>query len=495
MPQTRVLILIRLSHLTDETTSPQRQLDVCNRYASDRDWVVVGVAEDLDVSASTTSPFDRPSLRPWLDRHHEYDVILFWRVDRLVRRVTHLARMIEWSDEHDVNLVSATEAHFDLSTSLGQIIALMVGMFAQMEADATSQRTSETYAHNIRLGKYRGGHPPFGYKPEKVGEEWRLVEDEVMAPLARDLAERIIGGARPSTLCAELNDAGHISPQDHFRVQQGKEPLGMKWRSGNLRRSISAPTILGQVVIRPATKKGGTKTYGPPEILRNEDGSPLVRSEPVLDRTTYDRLLKALDDMNGKRTPYKKSEALLLRVIYCGNCGRQMYYNKGRNKVYYRCSSASFETSCGNPAVENTYADQLVVETLLEEFGDTERSQRVYDPGEDHAVELADVEAELIDVAGLIGTGPFKSGPARAKLETRAEALEARRATLAEIPAREGGYRYEPTGETFSEHWSGMDNRAKNLFLRDNEVRLDWKADDWNLTFGDIERMQEAVRA
>src|SRR5205807_416566 len=111
---------------------------------------VVGVAEDLDVSASKTTPFERPKLRLWLDRPADYEVIVFWRVDRLVRRVTHLARMIEWGDEHHIDLVSATEPQFDLTTPIGRAVAFMVGVFAEMEADAISARTTQAAEHNIR---------------------------------------------------------------------------------------------------------------------------------------------------------------------------------------------------------------------------------------------------------------------------------------------------------------------------------------------------------
>lgn len=500
---TRALIVVRLSNLTDETTSPERQRAVCERFCADRGWSVVGIAEDLDVSASTTSPFDRPQLRRWLDRPHDYDVIVFWRVDRIVRRVTHLARMIEWSEQHDVNLVSATEAHFDLSTAFGQALAFFIGVFGQMEAEAISQRTSQAFAHNIRAGKYRGGHPPFGYTPQKVEGEWRYVPDPETSELARSIAARLIEGERPTSICRDLNDSGVPTPQDHFRIQQGKEPSGAKWRTGNLVRAMRSPTLLGQVVVSQATEKrdkNGKKVYGPPEVLRGDDGAPIIRSEPILDTVTFQRLQAALDAMNGTKSPYRGSRALLLRVIHCGICGRPLYLNKGRNgTLYYRCASASYEASCGNAAVREEQADELVTDALLGDFGDMQMAERIYDPGDDPASELAEIDAELADIGGLIGTGPFRSGPARDKLVARAEALDARKSELEARPYRPAGYRYAPTGVTFREHWNSLDVQARNLFLRDHHVRLDWKkpkgtkAIEFDLQFNEIRAMLEAI--
>jgi site-specific DNA recombinase len=46
----RVLIVVRLSRVTDATTSPERQLEACRELCEQRGYEVAGVAEDLDVS-------------------------------------------------------------------------------------------------------------------------------------------------------------------------------------------------------------------------------------------------------------------------------------------------------------------------------------------------------------------------------------------------------------------------------------------------------------
>ncbi|WP_234801081.1 recombinase family protein [Mycobacteroides abscessus] len=64
----------------------------------------------MDVSAGKTTPFDRPQLGDWLtNRHHEFDVLVVFRMDRIVRRLLDLADLIRWCQTHSVALVSATE--------------------------------------------------------------------------------------------------------------------------------------------------------------------------------------------------------------------------------------------------------------------------------------------------------------------------------------------------------------------------------------------------
>lgn len=77
---------VRLSVLTDETTSPERQRDACEGAAAALGIDLDGrEAVDLDVSASKTTPWDRPEFGAWLHRPDEYDAIVWWRSDRAVR--------------------------------------------------------------------------------------------------------------------------------------------------------------------------------------------------------------------------------------------------------------------------------------------------------------------------------------------------------------------------------------------------------------------------
>ncbi len=93
----RALLSIRLSVLTEETTSPVRQELDLRRFAINRSCRVVGVARDLNVSATKVPPWKRRELGDWINsRAPEFDQILFWKLDRFVRRISDLHLMIEW---------------------------------------------------------------------------------------------------------------------------------------------------------------------------------------------------------------------------------------------------------------------------------------------------------------------------------------------------------------------------------------------------------------
>lgn len=52
----RVLGRVRLSRLTDESTSAERQRELIEQWSAMNDHTVVGWAEDLDISGSVTTP-------------------------------------------------------------------------------------------------------------------------------------------------------------------------------------------------------------------------------------------------------------------------------------------------------------------------------------------------------------------------------------------------------------------------------------------------------
>src|SRR4051812_22379701 len=105
--QMRALVAIRLSNVTDNTTSPARQGKKTRGWCDNNGAKVVGEALDLDISASKVAPFKRPELGKWLAKPHEYDAIVFWRLDRAVRSMADMATLGQWAKTHGKLLVFA----------------------------------------------------------------------------------------------------------------------------------------------------------------------------------------------------------------------------------------------------------------------------------------------------------------------------------------------------------------------------------------------------
>ncbi|VBA56024.1 recombinase family protein [Mycobacterium pseudokansasii] len=478
----RALIVVRLSRVTDATTAPERQLETCRDLCTQRSYEVVGVAQDLDVSAGKTSPFDRPQLGDWLtNRLGEFDVLVVSRMDRIVRRLLDLADLIRWCQEHSVALVSASEAFLDLTAPFGDIIALLVAKVAEMELAAISERNRSAAQHNIRAGKYRGGVPPWGYLPDKSTGEWRLIPDPNQANVIREVVRRVLDDREPLRAVAhDLTERGIPTPRDVFAASRGRDLRGYGWSSGRLKASLTSPALLGYAM-------SGNEPV-------RVDGAPVVRAEPILTREEFDRVVAELSARENRKEPTKRTRALLLGVIFCG-CGQKMYSLKGgKGRQYrYRCASAQYRAGCGGPSCVASAADRLVESTIVGLLGESERLSRRWDAGDDHSAELADVDAELADLAGQLGTPAFRPGtPQRQRLNDRINLLAQRQAELSRNVVRPAGWVWEPTGEKFGDWWAAQDVQGRNVWLREAGVRLVFDG-GYQLDLGDLDTMTQQL--
>ncbi len=217
------------------------------------------------------------------NRLGEFDVLVFYRMDRIVRSLLDLADLTRWCQDHSVSIVSATEQFLDLTQPFGDILALLVAKFAEMELAAISERNASAARYNIRAGKYRGGIPPWGYLPEHTEEGWCYVQDREQVEVIREVVERVLTGEPLRSVAHSLTAREILTPKDRFAQSQGREIEGYEWHSGPLKRSLTSPTLLGQVVARePLTDAQGRfqrddkgrKKFGPEAVVRTDDGRP-----------------------------------------------------------------------------------------------------------------------------------------------------------------------------------------------------------------------------
>ncbi|AWG68183.1 recombinase family protein [Mycobacteroides abscessus] len=478
----RALVVVRLSRVTDETTSPLRQREACFELCEQRGYEVIGTAEDLDISAGKTSPFDRPQLGDWLtNRRGEFDVLVTFRMDRIVRRLLDLADLIRWCQSNSVSLVSATETFLDLDSAFGDIIALLVAKVAEMELAAISERNRSAAQHNMRQGKYRGGPPPWGYMPEKVDGDWRFVHDDEQVKVINEVVRRVLDGEPLRQVAADLTDRAVLTPRDRVNQLKGREIRGYSWHSAKIREMLTSKSLLGHAV----TANGS---------IRNDDGSPIIRATPILERDVFEQVQVELAGRENRKEPTKRSSSLLLRVLYCGVCGKPAYKLKGGKgrQDRYRCASAQYKSTCGNGMVLVADANEVLTDAVMFELGDKYRRDRVWDAGSDYAAELAEIDDTLADLTDQLGTGAFRKGTRqRERLDARIADLAERQAQLAAQATRPAGWTWVPTTELFKDWWKSQTVEQLNLWLRSMDIQMWWNHQGIQTDMLHLERMAE----
>lgn len=488
---------------------------MCEKLCAERGYQVVGTAEDPDVSAGSTSPFERPSLGRWLREPEQFDVLVFYRVDRLVRSMNHLWQMISWGETHGVDLVSATEADIDTASAQGKLMVTMTATFAEMELEAIRERTRSSYHHLADQGLYTGGIPPFGYEPfqEPHTGDWRLRVEPESAQILQGICKRYLDGESLQSIVNQLNSDKVLTAKDRHDIARGREPKGAEWTTKTLKRMMQSPAILGYAVHGERLtdnkgnprKKNGRILYGDLQIRRKPDGTPIRRAEGIISEQEYERLQAELARRTKTRaSANNKSESLLLRVLYCAECGKPMYKYRGTGyrKDRYRCGSAQYRTahSCINGAVLVTAIDEFVESEILRIFGESQKLERIWDPGEDNAQELDDVNRSLADIVDLLTSPAYRAGtPQRQKLDQRIQELSERQQALSGQVTRSAEWVWKPTGEIFAIWWSKLTMKQKNDYLRDMGVSAVVRAEkrselfDLELTLGDLDRMAQQL--
>jgi site-specific DNA recombinase len=398
--------------------------------------------------------------------------------------------LVNWAEDNGKLVVSATEAHFDMTSPFSAVLIALIGTVAEMELEAISERNASSHRYRVQQGHYRGSTPPWGYKPIQDEQgTWRLVHDGEQTKVIHEVVARILEREPLQQIARDLTARGVPTVKDRMAQLQGKPLKGTAWNVTPLRRSLVSDAMLGY-----ATKADGS-------AVRGDDGAPILRSEPILDRQTLGQLRTELDSRKRLGQPTKRSASLLLRVVHCGKCDQPAYqFNGGSHSKTprYRCRSVSSTAtgSCGNSTLRMDYADSAVERILLALLGDSERLERVWDSGSDHSAELADITAELVDVTSLIGSPAYRSGtPQRNALDARIAALAARQGALSAEEVKPSGWTWKPTGELFSVWWDRQDITERNTWLRSMGVQLRWTGKNLALEFGEIFKMAAELDA
>jgi site-specific DNA recombinase len=437
------------------TTSPPRQREQIEAKAAQRGSEIVGWAEDLDVSASKIHPMKRPQLKRWFDRPGEYDEVIFWRLDRFVRRTfPDFADMVSWSAEHSVSLVSATE-DLDLSGPLPRLMATMFSTVAEMESLNTSVRVSETHEYLRRMKRWGGGRPPYGYmviaNPDGPGKV--LAVNEETAEIAREAVRRVIAGESVNNVAADFNR------------RQIPGPHGGLWGDSGLRMILRDRALLGHVV------------YNGESVL-GDDGMPIVRAEPLIDAADWAQLQAALDALS-QQHQRTDTPSMLLQVAFCGLCEAPLYrwtkHNMRRladgTKVrygpfsYYRCKRsynlARQRKDCDAKLINADELDAAFDEAVMA-YHWTPHYEPAPPPVDDRTKDLAKVRQNMADLfAERVVRQIVRPDYAEIMAELEAKEAELASPSTDEVPAAPERV---ADGRTVGEVWQTLDAHGKRRY-------------------------------
>ncbi len=432
--------------------------------------MIIGEAEDLDVSATKTTPFERPDLGAWLKRPDAYDGIIWWRMDRAIRSMADMAALGQWAKEHGKLLVfsegpggAALELDMRKSSPVAELIMMLLAFAAQMEAQAIKERVTGAMAALRAQGRYSGGLIPFGYKKVKNpdGDGWKLGPDmDAVAVLERIIRDVLVGGEDGlgkslQTIALELNADEILTPRDYQAQLAGRTTGGKRggrvfkrwrWTSGTLSKVLRVKTLMGH------------KVHNGKTVRNSATGEPILIGDPILAPEEFyalqDKLASRSNHTDRERSDTK---ALLLRVAHCAGCNTRMYRapRKGFPPGDYVCRAAAQGIKCPAPAgVRGDWLEEFVTREFLALTGHARITKTIEHKGYDPGPELREVEAELREL--YKEKDQRQSATGRRIWQEEVATLERRAATLEATPKVEPRVEVIETGETFAQRWASL---------------------------------------
>ena len=149
-----VAIYIRVSTLDQarEGYSLAAQENTLRKWCDDHKYDIYDLYADEGISGKDID--HRPEMGRLLQdaEARKFSIVLFWALSRFTRSVADLYDTMEKFNKWQVSMVSYTEA-FDTSTPMGRAMIGIVGVFAQLERELTSERVKAAAAERAAQGK------------------------------------------------------------------------------------------------------------------------------------------------------------------------------------------------------------------------------------------------------------------------------------------------------------------------------------------------------
>ena len=479
----RMLGVVRISKLTDDTTSPARQRGHISHYAASNRGEVVHWAEDLDVSASKLSPFERPQLKPFLtqpDLIGSYDILVYWRLDRFVRSARDFRRILNWADQYNKILQSATEPmlRYDpnatgLQRAISEIIGIMAAAFAEIEASSISERSLDTKAYLRRNGFFGGGAIPLGYMPVPHPESPQrktLIHSPLTYPIRREIIKMLLDRKIRREMADYYNAKKTPAPENLERIVRGKEPRTRKdgsqliWTHNSFRRMFADETPLGYVMLN-----------GKP-VLDDKTGLPIQAYPPLMTRAELAEIQSIFAETP---TPRSATACPIAGRVYCLECGRVRHHARQRYPNYYvdylRCPNKSAprgqeEAHCNAPSVRVDELLPAIEDKFMARLGDEPVVKWTYQPGEDHSEDLATAQSSLELVLSQMPV--IKSEASKRIFSQQIMSLEETISRLESMPSSEATYVPEETGELYGDVWERSDWEGRRKLMDEARIKI-----------------------
>ena len=259
--------------------------------------------------------------------------------------------------------------------------------------------------------------------------------------MVRRILNGFIDGMTAAAICRMLNDDG-VPPARS----------APQWEVPSVWRLVRSRYLRGELQYKGKT-------------VLDSDGNPvMLTDEPLITESEWNLLTQALQRLSKPHKGQRETNHLLLRIAYCGECDRQLYYQRAHPQDqdhYYRCTGRH-----GMRMIRESVLEAAVEDFLLREYGQDQIERRVA-VGKDYASELATSERSLADLEEQY----LANNLTAERFANVATKLEGRITELRALAQKATEEQWEKTGETVADRWQRSDTAGRRDMLQRLGIR------------------------
>ena len=305
---------------------------------SHKEWKYSGVYSDEGISGTKE---ERPGFQKMMEdaRKKSFDLIITKSVSRFARNTVILLNSCRELKELGIDVYFEEQNIHSLSYE-GELMLTLQASFAQEEARSTSLNQRWRIVKDFEEGRLWGGASNVGYK--LVNRKY--VIDEETAPIVRRIYQLYLEGLGDHAIARKFNEEGVPSLR------------GGRWAQSIIKGILTNVNYTGDLMLQKTyvenyLAKGRHNNRGQKDFFYVED-----EHEPIIDKETFKKvqeLRKAKAKENNTTVQKTKVTKEFSELLYCGICGRQYRFQKGKYKNHYLCSTFASEgrTHCASKQI------------------------------------------------------------------------------------------------------------------------------------------------
>ena len=362
----------------DDSESIANQKSMLLKYALDQDWEVVDIYSDDDYSGAGV---ERPDFNRLIKdcESGRINIVLcktqsrFSRDMEVIERYLH-NKFIEWGVRF-VSIVDNADTNNEANKKSRQIN----GLVNEWYLEDLSNNVKKSLKNKREDGLFMGSFAPYGYMKDP-NDKHKLIIDENVAPIVREIFEKYKNGLGYHRICASLNERKILCPSLYKKsigcnfvcCNFDYETTGI-WTSDTIATILKNETYTGTLVQGKRTNVS-YKNHKSKKVPKSEWSVTENAHEPIIDSETWFIVQRRLK--NHHRPVQNGKVHILSSKVYCALCGRIFMRNQcnvksadgGKEKrAYLQCKGCKkYHTCDNNNSIRYDVLEQYVLDAINE---------------------------------------------------------------------------------------------------------------------------------